>query len=251
MAKAVIRPYRPQDRDAVRRICFDTALLGDSIIDQYRDFESLADILTSHYTDVEPDYALVAEQDGKVVGYLLACRDVTRVSSPLLIALRHVLLRGVCFRPGTIRFYLRSLWDLLLVLVSEKRPHVDPRLYTCHTHTNFAPGFRGAGISTEMHAHLFDRLKAEGVRGMQAEVIAENAAALSWVQKTLGYRTVGEPYYAMGLRDKNGKRLRIQLIVRELDEWVVGAGNFTAPPQRSAEADPARALDSGSRAGPS
>ncbi len=223
MARAVIRPYRAEDRDAVRRIAYDTALLGESIVDQYRDFESLADILTSHYTDVEPELQQVAEQDGRVVGYLLACRDVTRVTSPFLIALRHVLLRGVCFRPGTFRFYRRSFVDLIASSFGTKRPYLDPKIYASHTHTNFARGFRGAGVSTEMHGYLFDRLKADGVRGLQAEVMAQNTAALRWVQDTLGYSTVGEPYIAPGIRDKDGKRLRIQLIKRELDNWEIGA----------------------------
>jgi hypothetical protein len=246
VAKALIRPYRRSDRDAVRQICFDTALLGESIADQYRDFESLADILTSYYTDVEPENQLVAEQDGRVVGYLLACRDVKRVTSPFVVALRHILLRGVCLRPGTIRFYWRSFIDLFLCLVTTKRPHVDPKLYASHTHTNFARGFRGGGISTEMHAHLFDRLKADGVRGMQAEVIAQNVAALRWVQDTLGYRPVGKPYYTMGLRDKNGKRLRIQLITRELDTWEIGAWK-RAKTDKPAQAEAPVALAVGAR----
>jgi hypothetical protein len=172
---------------------------------------------------VEPENALVAEEDGRVVGYLFACRDVARVPSPLWIAIRHVLLRGVCFRPGTILFYLRSLLDLFVNMVSNKRPQIDAKKYPCHTHTNFARGFRGGGVSTEMHAHLFDRLKAEGVTGMQAEVMAENVSTLRWVQVKLGYRAVGEPYYAMGIRDPNGKRMRIQAIIRELDNWEIGA----------------------------
>jgi GNAT superfamily N-acetyltransferase len=204
-------------------------VLGESIIDQYRDFESMADILTLQYTDIEPENALVAEDDGRVVGYLFACRDVRSVRSPLLIALRHVFLRGVCFRPGTIRFYLRSLIDLFVLLVTPRRPRIDARRYQSHTHTNFARGFRGGGVSTEMHAHLFDRLKAEGVTGMQAEVIAENTATLRWVQNKLGYRPIGEPYYAMGIRDHQGKRLRIQAIISELDEWEIGAWKREEP----------------------
>ena len=223
MARAVIRPYRAEDRDAVRRIAYDTALLGESIIDQYRDFESLADILTIHFTDVEPELQQVAEQDGRVVGYLLSCRDLTRVTSPFLVALRHVFLRGVCFRPGTFRFYLRSLFDMILGLFTAKRPHLDPKFYASTTHTNFASGFRGGGISTEMHGYLFDRLKAAGVHAVQSEIMAENSTGLRWVQETLGFTAVGEPYIAPGIRDKNGKRMHIQLIVRELDYWEIGA----------------------------
>lgn len=223
MARAVIRPYRAEDRDAVRRIAYDTALLGEPIDDQYRDFESLADILTLHFTDVEPELQQVAEQDGRVVGYLLSCRDLNRMTSPFLIALRHVLLRGVCFRPGTFRFYLRSFFDLILGVFTAKRPHLDRKVYASTTHTNFARGFRGGGVSTEMHGYLFDRLKAAGVRAVQSEIMADNVSGLRWVQETLGFTTVGEPYIAPGIRNKDGKRMRIQLIVRELDYWEIGA----------------------------
>jgi len=60
--------------------------------------------------------------------------------------------------------------------------------------------------------------------------LAENASALRWVQAKLGYRAVGEPYYAMGIRGKNGKRLRIQAIIRELDNWEIGAWKRTPEP---------------------
>jgi hypothetical protein len=72
---------------------------------------------------------------------------------------------------------------------------------------------------------------------MQAEVIAENTATLRWVQAKLGYRPVGKPYYAMGIRDQHGKRLRIQAIIRELDDWEIGAWKreepLTALPSRA------------------
>lgn len=69
-----IRPYRPDDRSTIRRICADTGFLGQSIDPVFEDRELFADYLTGYYARVEPDATLVCEVDGKVMGYLLGCR---------------------------------------------------------------------------------------------------------------------------------------------------------------------------------
>ena len=69
----LIRPYSPADRDAVRRICCDTGFQGDPVDPLFCDREIFADFFTRYYTDWEPESAFVAEVDGAVVGYLIAC----------------------------------------------------------------------------------------------------------------------------------------------------------------------------------
>src|SRR4051794_11094440 len=113
MSKVVVRDYRPEDRAAVRRISFETGLNGDPIVGQYDDEESFADATTAYYTDVEPHNAVVAECEGRVIGYMVACRDSRAVWSQVRIALRHVLTRGLAFRRGTAAFYWRGLWDII------------------------------------------------------------------------------------------------------------------------------------------
>ena len=221
--QASIRPYQPDDRSAIRRICYDTALMGKSIVDQYRDFESLADILSAYYTDFEPENALVAERDGQVIGYLLSCLDTRRAHAPSRFAFRHILWRGVCFRPGTARFYLRALRDMAADMATRGRPKIDLDRYPSHTHSNFIPDARGAGVGTELFYRLFDQLKAQGSTGMHAEVMAENLPTLRWAQTKLGYHLHGDPYYVPGMRGPDGKRLRIQMLKRELSDWEPGA----------------------------
>ncbi len=63
--------YQPGHREAVRRICCDTGFLGQPIDLIFRDRELFADLLTKAYLDYEPDWALIVESDGQVVGYLL------------------------------------------------------------------------------------------------------------------------------------------------------------------------------------
>lgn len=218
-----IRAYRPDDRAAVRRIAYDTAYLGNSIAAQYRDFESMADVLTGHYLERESDNALVAERDGRIVGYVLSSRDARMIPSSYRLALRHVLRRGVCFRPGTARFFARAIRDALLDGKRGKQPAFDIDHYAGYTHSNFVPEARGDGICTEMFWHLYDRLVAQGVRGMHAEVFVENKRAISWVTNKLGYRAHGEPYAVPGLRGERGERLHLQLMTRDLESWQIGA----------------------------
>jgi GNAT superfamily N-acetyltransferase len=220
VSAVLIRPYSPDDRSAVRQISCETAFMGGSIERQYRDVESLADILTAHYTDHEAQNALVAEQDGQVVGYLLSCRDARRVTPPGNYAWKHVFTRGVCFRPGTARFYFLSGLDMIADAFRGGAPKIDFDRYPCHTHSNFKPGWRGGGVGTEMFYRLFDHYKRQGVRGMHAHVMAANTKTLRWAEAKLGYRCHGQPYLVPGLRSEQGQRMRIQMIIRELDHWA-------------------------------
>jgi hypothetical protein len=71
-ARHAVRPYDPQDREAVRRICCDTGFFGQPIDPLFLDRDLFADLMTGPYLDYEPEWAWVAESCGAVVGYLLA-----------------------------------------------------------------------------------------------------------------------------------------------------------------------------------
>jgi len=67
----MIRPYKPEDRSAIRRICCDTGFLGNPIETICSDREIFADLFAAPYLDYGADWAWVAEARGRVVGYLL------------------------------------------------------------------------------------------------------------------------------------------------------------------------------------
>ncbi|MCZ6671736.1 MAG: GNAT family acetyltransferase [Verrucomicrobia bacterium] len=73
-----IRPYSLSDRQAVRDICCDTGFMGNPIDPVYQDRDAFADFFTRYYTDREPENALVAVDDDRVVGYLLGCLNFDR-----------------------------------------------------------------------------------------------------------------------------------------------------------------------------
>jgi GNAT superfamily N-acetyltransferase len=75
MLQVRVRQYQDLDREEVRRICCDTGFLGNPIDRMYHDRELFADLFTNPYLDYEPEWTLVAESAGRVVGYLTGSVD--------------------------------------------------------------------------------------------------------------------------------------------------------------------------------
>ena len=70
-----IRKFQSGDREAVRRICCATALLGNPSSIFFDGDEIFADAITLYFTDYEPESCFVAEHQGEVVVYLIGAKD--------------------------------------------------------------------------------------------------------------------------------------------------------------------------------
>src|SRR5579883_1462107 len=66
-----IRAYQKSDREAICRLCCDTGFLGRPVDSLFADRDLFAELFTRPYLDHEPEWGMVVEADGKVVGYLL------------------------------------------------------------------------------------------------------------------------------------------------------------------------------------
>jgi hypothetical protein len=209
-----IRKYRAEEGSRVRTICHDTGYMGSSASFSYRDVESFADMFSGYYTDCEPEHAWVVERttDGLVVGYLLGCIDSRRAWNPTLVAARHIVLRGILFRPGTAGFYGRVIADMIRDR-GVHRPKMDFDRYPAHYHINLLPEARG--YASGMYYAWIARLRSVAAPGLHGEMIAENKPALA-IGERLGYRRHGNPYPLPGFRDPEGRRLHGQLMILDL-----------------------------------
>ncbi len=217
MAEARIRGYERRDREAVRRICFTTGYMGDPIAWQWRDAESFADLFSTWYVDHEPESAWVAEIDGQVAGYLLGCRDTTRVPSPAHLISPHLLRRGLLARPGTAPVLGRALADLTRAAAHRNLPapaFADTR-WPAHLHIDLLPHARGLGLGRRLVQLWLDVLRVEGIPGCHLGTWAENHGAIAFFE-SLGFTTKGGPEAMPGLRRRDGSRGHTQLMVRDL-----------------------------------
>jgi ribosomal protein S18 acetylase RimI-like enzyme len=215
----LIRPYRPSDREGVRRVCFETGYMGDPVAWQWRDRESFADLFCGWYTDHAAEDALVVmDEQGEVGGYLLGCRDTRRVPGPGRLAARHLLGRGLLVRPGTAPVLWRTLGDIAAAAVRDRRlppgEVIDDR-WPAHLHIDLLPAARGRGAGRELMTRWLDSLRADGIAGCHLTTWAENDDAIAFFT-TMGFRREGPSHPMPGLRSPEGHRHTTQLMVQPL-----------------------------------
>jgi len=210
----VVRAYRAADRDAVRRIAHETGYMGEPADWFWRDRTSFANIWTGYYTDREPESAVVAERDGRVVGYLLGCVDTARAPNPAGVLAQQALRRLLLVRPGTAGFLWRGVWDALRQRHPPTGELADPR-FPAHLHINLLPEGRGCGAGGRLMRAWLARLRAVGSPGCHLATLGENRLAIGFFER-MGFQRHGAPVLVPGMRLRSGGRMHLQLMVQAL-----------------------------------
>jgi hypothetical protein len=184
---AVIRPYRPTDRNAVRRLCCETGYLGKAIDPVFEDRELFADYLTRFYTDWEPESTFVLEQDGEVKGYLMGSRR------PLLHQFHSFFLNLSLFARGIFRYprYNKSSKAFVrwILLNAWREVPAAPRRLP-HFHFNMLPEAMGFGTTREMLVQFFHHLRAHGETHVFGQVVTFEERRGAKVFERFGFRVV-------------------------------------------------------------
>ena len=172
-----IRKYHKTDREAIRRICCDTAFMGEPTEKFFDDRQILADILTSYYTDFEPDLTFVAELNKQIVGYLTGGRSLKKQRMIFMTKIipktcLKFFLKGLVFKPKTRNFCLNCFKSLLK---GEFRHPDFSRDYPASLHINIDYKFRNLGIGRELIEKYVERLKQERIRGILVTTTSQKA----------------------------------------------------------------------------
>ena len=181
----LVRLYEPHDREAVRRICCDTAERGEPVEGYFQDREVVADLLTSYYTDYEPRSVWVAEHAGRVIGYLTGCLNSRRYWTIMAwkVAPR-VMLKAI--RRGDL--WLRQTWRLLRTIVKTCLRggfyrHIPSDLYPGHLHVNIEGEFRGHHVGSRLVERFCEQAKATGLKGVYASVRGDNPSGKGFFEQ--------------------------------------------------------------------
>jgi GNAT superfamily N-acetyltransferase len=183
-----IRPYEPRDRAMVRKICADTADAGQPVERFFPDREVIADLVTNYYTEFEPQSAFVADNDSGVVGYLTGCLNTkrfVRVETWRIapVGFLKALVRGTLWHPQTLRLFRANI-GMWLTTGYRAGPALDE--YPAHLHINLRYGFRSQRVGHRLVEAFFERARGAGVRGVHANVSANNPRACHFFEE-LGF----------------------------------------------------------------
>jgi ribosomal protein S18 acetylase RimI-like enzyme len=214
MPDVCVRPYRPDDRAAVRAIAFATGFMGEPIDWLWSDPESFGDVITKYYTDQEPESLLVAEHAGVVVGYLSGCVDSASAAGSAGREIGRLVGRGAFLCPGTAAFFWRSILDVARDREMREDMLSDAR-WPAHLHIDLLPAGRGKGLGRQLMDAWLARLREHGSPGVHLGAFAENTHALRFFAGC-GFVCHGAPIRVPGFRTRAGERMHVQWMVRSL-----------------------------------
>jgi ribosomal protein S18 acetylase RimI-like enzyme len=159
-----IRPYSKRDRSEIRQLCSDTGFLGNPIDPIFRDRELFADLFTGAYLRHEPDWAFVAEAEGRVVGYLLGSvhknfdfvlmRNGFPIASKMLCKLLS----------GRYAYHPRSGAFVRWLLRSGRQEQPKHPANAAHLHLDLDNRYRGRGVAWRLWETYEHRLRRAGVK---------------------------------------------------------------------------------------
>ena len=185
-----IRPYRPSDRDAVRRICAATCWMGQYRRDLIPDDWVWAEYWTRYFTDVEPRHTHVAvsNADHQVGGYLMGTCDVRRFQSyaPRILpgiawhVIRHRLMRQRASRRA-ITTMVRSM-----LLEGDSLPERLAKRYPATWHFDLLPAARGSGLGGLLYRRFFKQMRKLNVPGIHGQILSLNHAVRQFLPR-LGF----------------------------------------------------------------
>ncbi|WP_052851107.1 GNAT family N-acetyltransferase [Streptomyces avicenniae] len=190
-APAVIRAYRPGDRDALHDICVRTGKVGKDATGHYEDPGILPAIFATPYAELEPDLVFVADDGERAIGYILGTAD----STAFFAAFRERWLPQVAARypapEGTPEGPDEQLRDLLHHAERMLAPAIAAE-YPAHLHIDLLPEGQGQGLGRRLMETYLGALRERGVPGVHLGMSPENTGARAFYDR-LGFHELPAP----------------------------------------------------------
>ncbi len=185
-AEGVIRRASEADFPALSRICLETANAGKDATALYSDPALPGLRFVIPYARFCPDYALVLEQRGEVVGYAVATPD-TRAFEAELAENWWPMLQQT-YRDYAPRAALDSK-----VLEAIQHPDAAAEAlvsqWPAHLHINLLPAAQAGGWGRKLIEQLLQTLRAAGVPGVHLGVSLQNEQVCGFYQR-LGFTPI-------------------------------------------------------------
>ena len=213
-ARIQLRPYRPGDLEAVRRICADTGFLGSPIDPIFEDRELFADYLTGYYTRFEPEALLVCEVDGEVRGYLMGCRRALLRQAYQFLA-NFVVAGKALYRCLRRPYNSASRRFLRWVLMNSWREvPVTPRNMP-HFHMNILPDARSVRNTRALIRTFLDFLRSHDCRSVYGQVVTYSGRRTVSLFRRYGFRVI-DRVEVTKYRSIHGGRVLLCTVIKDL-----------------------------------
>ena len=197
---AEVRPYRPEDLDALYRVCLETGDAGRDATALHEDPALLGHVYAAPYALFEPGLAFVLEDEEGVGGYVLGALDTTAFDARLE-AEWWPALRGRYPLPRTQE---DDTPDARLVRMIHRPHRRDPEVvaaHPSHLHIDLLARCQGRGHGAHLMETLLGALRSAGSPGVHLGVSTRNERAIGFYRH-LGFEelTANDWIVQLGMR---------------------------------------------------
>ncbi|MFI7404245.1 GNAT family N-acetyltransferase [Streptomyces sp. NPDC049541] len=190
-APPAIRPYRPEDREALDDICIRTAHNGQDSRPVYADPTIFPTIFAAPYVVLVPELAFVLDDGhGRAVGYILGTADTHRFVAEFrtkwlpVVADRYPEPTGPATIPDEEMIPLLHHPERMLV------PEVAA--YPAHLHIDLLPAWQGQGHGRGLMRAFLRALYDQGVDAVHLSMVTANTPARAFYDR-LGFHRIDVP----------------------------------------------------------
>ncbi|MFF0257435.1 GNAT family N-acetyltransferase [Streptomyces microflavus] len=188
----ILRPYRPEDRDALFDICVRTGHEGGDSRHLYPDPDLLPNIFAAPYVALEPELAFVVEDGGRAVGYILGTAD----TASFVARYRTEWLPGLTGRyPAPVQPQDPATpAEMMTGLMHDPERMVLPELdsYPAHLHIDLLPSHQRYGYGRALMETFVGTLHRQGVPAVHLSMLTSNTAARAFYDR-VGFHEIAVP----------------------------------------------------------
>ena len=216
--EVTVRPYRRDDRAAIRTICADTGFLGKPIDPVFQDRELFSDYLTSYYTDAEPEGIFVCEVNGQVKGYVMGSRFPKRKSRFEARMLPGLVARGLWhYLTWPYNTASRRYVRWVLTRARHEVPMAPPDMP--HLHFNILPEARTVQSTRTAVDMCLRHLWENGEKQVYGQVVTYDDRRGARLFERWGFRVVDEREVTK-YRELDPRKVYLFTIVKDLTKNV-------------------------------
>lgn len=165
----VIRPFEPDDLDALYDICLKTGDNGADATHLYEDHRIVGEIFAAPYAVLEPHHAFVAEDEHGVAAYILGTDD-TRAFEARLEAEWWPALRACYADTADVALHKRTReqWDAYYIHHPPPNPQACVDVAPAHLHIDLLPRLQGQGVGKALMDRFLAAVGGQAHLGCQA-----------------------------------------------------------------------------------
>jgi ribosomal protein S18 acetylase RimI-like enzyme len=185
-----IRNARPDDLDALYAIALATGDSGQDASGLYRDGALVGHLYAAPYARLDPEFAMVVEDEAGVGGYIVGALDTLAFEARLEAEWWPALRRRYADPAGDPARWTPDQLRAWQIHHPRPPPARITGPYPSHLHINLLPRLQGRGLGKALIDAWLARIAAAGSRGMHLGVSPANHRALRF------YRAYGLEEFA-------------------------------------------------------